>query len=112
VNGDGKQDLLVGNYGYFDPSDSTFTSGLAYFLNTGTASEPEYTLINDDFGGLSSMGWVALCPTFSDLDGDGDLDMLVGNGAGEIHHFENTAGAGIQLVSLISGNTSALPCRD
>jgi len=35
-----------------------------------------------------------LAPTFGDIDGDGDEDMILGGDNGKIHFFENIAGAG------------------
>ena len=36
-------------------------------------------------------------PTFGDLDGDGDDDMILGDADGKLHYFENSAGAGNTL---------------
>ena len=32
-------------------------------------------------------------PSFADLDGDGDLDAVVGEAVGTLHYFENTGSA-------------------
>ncbi|MDZ7740217.1 MAG: T9SS type A sorting domain-containing protein [Bacteroidota bacterium] len=99
VNGDGLKDLVVGNYGYYDSSwydewfflHSSYTASLALFLNTGTLTQPSYNFYNPDFAGLSELGVRELVPTFADLDGDGDFDMLCGNENGKIMYFENVA---------------------
>ncbi len=90
---DGLTDLLVGNRGYF-VSTGTYSSQLAYYRNTGTATQPEFTLQNRNLNGISTLGLGNVAPTFGDLDADGDYDMIIGDAAGLVHYFENSAGAG------------------
>lgn len=93
-NQDGLPDMLVGNKGYFLEL-GTYKSALALYENTGTAAEPEFTHITYDFSGLGEMNLgQALHPAFGDIDGDGDLDMLLGTSSGTVYHFVNTAGPG------------------
>lgn len=90
---DGLKDLLVGNRGYFQ-STGVYSSQIAYYRNTGTASEPAFTLQARDLINISSLGLGNVIPTFGDIDGDGDDDMIIGDADGLIHYFENSAGAG------------------
>lgn len=106
-NGDGLQDIVVGNFGYLD-SSYYGTSGnlycdylaqLALLENTGTSAEPAFRLVTRNFAGLPDYfpeheKPFAVVPTFGDLDDDGDQDMLVGNEAGTLFYFENTAQPG------------------
>jgi len=102
VNQDGLTDLLIGNKGYFI-SPGVYRSQLAFYLNTGTATSPEFTLITDDYLGLGNLGLgQGLHATFGDLDGDGDLDMLVGDSSGRIYRFNNSAGADNPLALQIA----------
>lgn len=99
-NHDGLKDLLVGGHGYFQNGD--YIAQLTLFENTGSATNPQFTLINEDFAGISNINLnttlnlpvAGLYPTLGDLDNDGDEDLIVGDADGKLHLFENTAGAG------------------
>jgi len=86
-NYDGLHDLIIGNYGYFESGDNV--GKLALYENTGTSSEPEFTLISRDLAGISAFNFTSLVPTFADLDNDDDADMLLGESDGFVHLFKN-----------------------
>lgn len=87
-NGDGLQDIIIGNYGYFREFN-TYKSTLAYYENVGTTTQPKFKQRTDDYGNFSSYGFVAMHPAFGDLDGDGKEDLLVGDLNGYLHFFKN-----------------------
>ncbi len=96
-NQDGLHDLILSNRGQYQQG-GTFSVTFWLFENTGTAEQPQFDLITENYMGLNDLGLGDhLAPTFGDLDADGDLDMIIGDGTGEVHYFENTAAPGDAL---------------
>ena len=91
---DGLFDLFVGNYGYHN-SSGTAVSKIAHYKNTGTLSNPEFSMVTDDFLSLSNMNLnttlnvpaLNLYPAFGDVNDDGNDDLIIGDSDGKIHLF-------------------------
>lgn len=77
LNGDGKLDLLVGQN----------TGTVLAYLNTGTTTSPvwTYTSTLNYTSGLSYPR-----PNLVDLDGDGKVDLMLGNSVGTVIGIQNT----------------------
>jgi Secretion system C-terminal sorting domain/FG-GAP-like repeat len=101
IDGDGLQDMIIGNDTYFLPSGDN-SGQLFYYRNTGTATKPRFELINTDWLDFKAQkrSAISLSATFGDLDNDGDLDLLVGDLEGELWYAENTGGAGKPMKFL------------
>jgi hypothetical protein len=75
VNLDGKNDLLVGKE----------SGNLEYWKNTGSASNPDYTLENPAYLGLDlSVVRRSVSTATADLDMDGKTDLLFGDHTGNL----------------------------
>ena len=55
-NADGLMDIIVGDFGIFDPSVGPllYKSGLWLYENIGTASSPAYQLVDTDYANIST----------------------------------------------------------
>ena len=81
LDGDGDLDCAIG----------TYTTGIRYYENTGTASAPVFTLRP---AGTPIPSTAATDnPEFADLDNDGDIDLMVGFKYGGGQYFQNTGSA-------------------
>jgi hypothetical protein len=100
-NNDSLPDLIIGNFGYYSNSQP-YTSGLSLYQNIGTTTNPLFELVTRDFANISTLNLnisinepaVGVYPSFGDLDGDGDKDMLIGESEGNLYYFTNTANSG------------------
>ncbi|MEO3480048.1 FG-GAP-like repeat-containing protein [Phaeobacter sp. CAU 1743] len=86
--GDDHLDLVVGNG----------SGQLSVFRNTGSGFD-EVTGTANPLGGIDVGSYAT--PAFADIDGDGDFDLFIGNNAGQITAFENTA-TGFALMSALN----------
>ena len=91
LDSDGDVDLVLGD----------FNGNITYFENTGTATTPVFTQLTGEPNPLSgifdeSVRRIASVPELADLDGDGDIDLIVGeisNNRSVINYYENTGTA-------------------
>ena len=103
-NGDGLQDIVLANDGYYDPSFS-YVGKLALFVNVGKAAGPAFVLETEDYMGLSTSGiGSGMYPAFTDMDGDSDADMLIGDVLGGLHHYRNNGTSTAPAFELLQPN--------
>lgn len=103
---DGLLDLFIGNYGFYRYSyyeygflRSIYWSKVAYYKNTGSQLNPQFQLMNSDFGGFSKLDLTGIVPTFGDLDNDGDADILAGTEDGNILLILNHGDNNFEIVT-------------
>lgn len=89
LDGDGDLDMVLANES--NPDDPS-RANLIRYENVGTASAPRFRLADADWLELA-YDFGAYAPMFGDLDGDGDLDLLVGGFNGRFAFLRNTGSA-------------------
>ncbi len=90
LDGDGDLDMLLG----------TWRNELRYLRNAGSAQEPRFELVDSAFVELTRGSNAA--PTLGDVDGDGDLDLFVGESSGTLNFYENVGSASEPRFELVS----------
>lgn len=83
LDDDGDMDLIVG------AGDGT----IHYFENTGDAANPNFVERTGAANPFDAVQGDGTHPELADLDGDGDLDLLVGYYDGTVHYFQNQGDA-------------------
>lgn len=91
---DGDLDLIVATSGDdFTNPENTWT--LQLMKNIGSAQDPDFQLFDEDFLSLSDLKLNrSFYPVFSDIDGDGLDDLILGLTNGTISFFKNTSSNG------------------
>jgi hypothetical protein len=90
LNGDGKQDLLIG----------TFAGPILHYSNASTTGNVSFQLISTNFQSLSLPN--ASAPELVDLNRDGKLDLLIGTRSGEIQYHQNIGTTAVPQFSLVT----------
>jgi len=81
IDNDGDLDLFLGE-----------TDWIRHYRNDGTASAPVWTFVTDKYGDISlyESNLLHFVLTFGDLDGNGTLDLVIGQTLGWLSSFRNT----------------------
>ncbi|MFN9176531.1 MAG: FG-GAP repeat domain-containing protein, partial [Synechocystis sp.] len=97
IDGDGDLDAIVGErYGT-----------LFYYTNTGSSTAPVYTAQTgtaNPFNGID-VGFLST-PTLADIDGDGDLDAIVGENDGILNYYKNTGSSTAPVYTAQTGTAN------
>jgi len=99
IDGDGDLDLFIGEY-----------YGRIYFYrNDGDSSAPVWTsvgYITDSAGSTIDVGSRS-APDFADIDGDGDLDLFIGEYYGRIYFYRNDGDSSAPVWTYVGRITNS-----
>ena len=94
LDGDGDPDMLLGRW----------RDRVAYYRNDGPSAKGgavrRWTLA--DSAAITLTRGRNTTPALGDLDGDGDLDLLVGESSGALNYYRNDGGGGGPAFELVS----------
>ncbi|WP_420583211.1 FG-GAP-like repeat-containing protein [Reichenbachiella sp.] len=103
IDGDGDMDLFVGESG-------GEYGGISFYENIGTSSEPYFKTRSENENPLDQVnGFYRTNVSFGDIDGDGDLDAIVGEYYGFVHFYENTGSSSDPAFALNDNTDGSNP---
>ncbi len=100
LDGDGLLDLLVAALGY-QPAEE----GRIFHLEQTAPGSLRFDIVTDRFNNIVTDAWPGI--GIHDIDGNGRLDMLIGDGNSRIKRYEQTSPASLEFVlvnPLFNGN--------
>ena len=101
IDNDGDYDMFVGG---------AYNGNISFYENTGTAVSPSWTLVTTNYNSINIGGYNT--PTFVDIDNDGDYDMFIGEGSGNINFYQNTGTAALPSWTLITTSYNSINVGD
>ena len=109
IDNDGDLDMFLGTQS--DPNQPSWSGKVHFFLNVGTATQPHFQLQTENlFQGIVGYN---LAPAFGDVDGDGEVDAIIGDSNGYLHYFKGEGD--LQFINMglvenidLSGNSDPI----
>ncbi len=92
LDDDGDLDMLLG----------TWNKGVALYMNEGSRHQPNFVLADTTLVKLTRGSNSA--PALTDVDGDGDLDLFIGESSGELNFYRNVGTPQAPSFELVSDN--------
>jgi hypothetical protein len=96
LDSDGDLDMLLG----------TWNKGVAFYINEGSPETPDFVLADTTLVKLTRGS--NSTPALTDVDGDGDLDLFIGESSGELNFYRNVGSAQAPSFELVSDNFLAI----
>ena len=96
LDADGDADLVLG----------TWRDALLYYRNDGSRTAPKFVLADSMLVQLSRGSHAS--PTLGDIDGDGDLDLFVGEASGTVNQFRNDGSRTSPRFTLVTDEWEGL----
>jgi hypothetical protein len=90
LDGDGEPDLVLGSW----------RAQLALYWNGGSSREPRFVLADSAMVTLTRGS--NSTPALVDIDGDGDLDLFVGEASGTVNFYRNTGTPRAPVFTLVT----------
>lgn len=94
IDADGDFDLFIGEA----------SGAINFYRNTGTPADPHFEFVTDKFSNID-IGRRSF-PTFADLDGDGDQDLIIGSEVNGLSFYRNTGTP--QVAVFVADTTFAI----